>query len=113
MRFEPVEKKRLQSDDTTSYAKILHILDQNVPVVDPKAAKVVKRFKLIDGVLYQELLREGTVHDLFWVPKLLRFEDRQSCHDDRLAGHFGFRRTWDLVKKSSFGPCLHLRKAVR
>jgi hypothetical protein len=49
--------------------------------------------------------------DRLYVPAGTRLEVLKACHDDPLAGHFGFTRTLDLVTREFWWP--QLRKTVK
>ena len=54
-------------------------------------------FKLIDGIPHFQ--------DRSYIPEgPLRIEVLETCHDEKLAGHFGKRKTSELVKRKFFWP---------
>ena len=56
------------------------------------------------GIVYRRCKLRGTVVLLLVVPKDLRAEILERCHDDRVAGHLGFARTSARVGQRFWFP---------
>ncbi|UYV73901.1 hypothetical protein LAZ67_11001356, partial [Cordylochernes scorpioides] len=80
---------------------------------DPDLAKIIdnlnsgytrKEFSIIDGILYKKNYSTTGRPWLMMIPKHLRSEVMADLHDAPTAGHLGFARTYDKVKKRFYWP---------
>ncbi|UYV72103.1 hypothetical protein LAZ67_9001818 [Cordylochernes scorpioides] len=83
---------------------------------DPDLAKIIdnlnsgytrKEFSIIDGILYKKNYSTTGRPWLMMIPKHLRSEVMADLHDAPTAGHLGFARTYDKVKKRFYWPGLY------
>ncbi|UYV80731.1 hypothetical protein LAZ67_19001552, partial [Cordylochernes scorpioides] len=83
---------------------------------DPDLAKTIdnlnsgytrKEFSIIDGILYKKNYSTTGRPWLMMIPKHLRSEVMADLHDAPTAGHLGFARTYDKVKKRFYWPGLY------
>lgn len=75
----PLNSEELQAAEKY-YADILHVMDSSVKQVLHKEAKMVKLFKLIDGIIDRKFLRNNSFNDLLVTPKALRIEINEMIH---------------------------------
>ncbi|UYV78935.1 hypothetical protein LAZ67_17000317, partial [Cordylochernes scorpioides] len=84
---------------------------------DPDLAKIIdnlnsgytrKEFSIIDGTLYKKIYSTTGRPWLMMIPKHLRSEVMADLHDAPTAGHLGFARTYDKVKKRFYWPGLYI-----
>jgi Integrase zinc binding domain len=97
--------EELQREDKFC-AKQIHLLETPVGHVSAKESAEVRRYKIIDGILYRTFFRENTVRNLLCVPKSHRLEVLYSCHDDETAGHLDFEKTWNRIKNRFWWPSI-------
>ncbi|GBL59732.1 Retrovirus-related Pol polyprotein from transposon 412 [Araneus ventricosus] len=71
------------------------------------AEPVVKNFHLIDGVLCKKNFDPSGKKWLTIIPRHIRLEILQHFHDAPTAGHLGFSRTYDRIRKRFFWPGLY------
>ncbi|UYV78188.1 hypothetical protein LAZ67_16000412, partial [Cordylochernes scorpioides] len=83
---------------------------------DPDLAKIIdnlnsgytrKEFSIIDGILYKKNYSTTGRPWLMMIPKHLRSEVMADLHDAPTAGHLGFARTYDKIKKRFYWPGLY------
>ncbi|UYV82532.1 hypothetical protein LAZ67_21002703, partial [Cordylochernes scorpioides] len=83
---------------------------------DPDLAKIIdnlnsgytrKEFSIIDGILYKKNYSTTARPWLMMIPKHLRSGVMADLHDAPTAGHSGFARTYDKVKKRFYWPGLY------
>ncbi|UYV74293.1 hypothetical protein LAZ67_11002900, partial [Cordylochernes scorpioides] len=83
---------------------------------DPDLAQIIdnlnsgytrKEFSIIDGILYKKNYSTTGRPWLMMIPKHLRSEVMADLHDAPTAGHLGFARTYDKVKKRFYWPGLY------
>ncbi|UYV61011.1 K02A2.6-like [Cordylochernes scorpioides] len=83
---------------------------------DPVLAKIIdnlnsgytrKEFSIIDGIIYKKNYSTTGRPWLMMIPKHLRSEVMADLHDAPTAGHLGFARTYDKVKKRFYWPGLY------
>ncbi|UYV75949.1 hypothetical protein LAZ67_13001892, partial [Cordylochernes scorpioides] len=81
---------------------------------DPLLAKILKncedpnfkRFPIIDNILYKKNYDPIGRSWLLVVPKSLRLEVLRSLHDSPTAGHLGFAKTYDRIRRRFYWPGL-------
>ncbi|UYV75437.1 hypothetical protein LAZ67_13000274, partial [Cordylochernes scorpioides] len=87
---------------------------------DPDLAKTIdnlnsgytrKEFSIIDGILYKKNYSTTGTPWLMMIPKHIKSEVMADLHDAPTAGHLGFARTYDKVKKRFYW--LGLYRTVR
>ena len=71
-----------------------------------KAEPVTKSYNLIDGILCKKNFDPSGKIWLPVIPKHCRLEVLQYFHDAPTAGHLGFARTYDRIRKRFFWPGL-------
>lgn len=80
-------------------SKIIHAFGKEGPVT--------KSFDLIDGILCKKNFDPSGKKWLPLIPKHLRLEILQHLHDAPTAGHLGFAKTYDRIRKRFFWPGLY------
>ena len=110
-RFPPTELDgnaqvcAMQASTTTTYVGFsVEKLDMEAEQSkDPAIVKIIaelpggkslkRQFELRNGVLYRIYRLKGNRTPLLVVPKQLRLDVLEACHDDKCAGHLRFKRT--------------------
>ncbi|UYV69302.1 K02A2.6-like [Cordylochernes scorpioides] len=64
-------------------------------------------YKIIDGILYRKNYDPMGKPWLLVVPKQMRVDILREAHDAPMAGHLGFAKTYDRVRRKYFWPGLH------
>ncbi|GFY79683.1 transposon Ty3-I Gag-Pol polyprotein [Trichonephila inaurata madagascariensis] len=72
-----------------------------------KLEPVTKSFNLIDGILCKKNFDPNGRKWLPIIPKHLRLEILQHFHDASTAGHLGFSKTYDRIRKRFFWPGMY------
>ena len=75
-------------------------------VIDPskKLKRISKPFVMEDGKLFRKRMTNDGFRKTLVIPKTMRKDVLYSLHDDVTAGHLGFKKTWEKVKKRFFWP---------
>ncbi|UYV63259.1 hypothetical protein LAZ67_2003565 [Cordylochernes scorpioides] len=104
----------LENDQPSAVMSLTNVdIEQNK---DPDLAKIIdnlnsgytrKEFSIIDGILYKKNYSTTRRPWLMMIPKHLRSEVMADLHDAPTAGHLGFTRTYDKVKKRFYWPGLY------
>jgi hypothetical protein len=67
----------------------------------------IKNFRLIDGLIYRILKRQGKeIHQLV-IPKPLRSEYLMQIHDSLSGGHLGFNKSYDKLMNRYYWPGMY------
>lgn len=102
---DPAHIREEQLKDPLFYALIHHL--DGTHTASPKVAKKSRNFLLNNGILYKKnYCPDGDLH-LLAVPSSLRRCIVSSLHDDATAGHLGFYKTFDRLRKRYFWPRMY------
>ncbi len=71
---------------------------------DSKEAKKLRSEGLLEG--WEDIKQVLHYYGLPYIPKVIRSELISRHHDDLLAGHFGIKKTWELIAKKHYWPTL-------
>lgn len=104
--FDATFLRAEQLKDPTFSRLILH-LDGTTTSTDKKLLRQSRSFVLSDGVLYKRNYCPDGARLLLAVPKAIRQLVLRALHDDATAGHLGFFKTYDRVRKRYFWPRLY------
>ena len=99
--------KREQQLDTFSKAVISGLQDSSNATPDIIAVK--DQYTLsTSGLLYHiDRSRRGDTIEQLYVPASLRTTICKSIHDDTLAGHLGFKKSFDTLRLHYYWPTMH------
>ncbi|GBO16658.1 Retrovirus-related Pol polyprotein from transposon 412, partial [Araneus ventricosus] len=101
-------------DEIPTLASVTEYINEQLK--DPKlksTIKVLKRgheyqnYLLKDGVLYKKTFGPMAQQCLLVVPKELRGDILRSLHDGPTAGHLGFAKTYDRIRRKYYWPGLY------
>lgn len=73
--------------------------DQMSPITYLALRKKASKYVMKDGLLCRAITRSTDVLQLPVVPPKLRLEVMKAVHDDKRAGHFGFRKTFGRLRR--------------
>ncbi|GBN47303.1 Retrovirus-related Pol polyprotein from transposon 17.6 [Araneus ventricosus] len=105
---------RLQDDEIPTLASVTEYIKEQLK--DPKLKSIIKVLKrgdeyqnylLKDGVLYKKTFDPMGQQWLLVVPKQLRGDILRSLHDAPTAGHLGFAKTYDRIRRKYYWPGLY------
>ena len=109
------EIRDLYTDDKNYGLIYKALLDPSLPL-SPRISKTqLKRYELVDGLLYLQATLDTDL------PRLCIPDDSQirhqlisSCHDPEISGHLGFDKTYDLACRSFIWPRMvhHIKSYV-
>ncbi|UYV77154.1 hypothetical protein LAZ67_14003459 [Cordylochernes scorpioides] len=109
-----LSRSPLENDQPSAVMSITNVDIEQTK--DPDLAKIIdnlnsgytrKEFSIIDGILYKKNYSTTGRPWLMMIPKHLRSEVMADLHDAPTAGHLGFARTYDKVKKRFYWPGLY------
>ncbi|UYV84801.1 hypothetical protein LAZ67_X003569 [Cordylochernes scorpioides] len=109
-----LSRNPLESDQPSAVMSLTNVDIEQTK--DPDLAKIIdnlnsgytrKEFSIIDGILYKKNYSTTGRPWLMMIPKHLRSEVMADLHDAPTAGHLGFARTYDQVKKRFYWPGLY------
>ncbi|GBN14123.1 Transposon Ty3-I Gag-Pol polyprotein [Araneus ventricosus] len=101
-------------DEIPTLASVTEYIKEQLK--DPKLKSIIKVLKrgdeyqnylLKDGVLYKESFDPMGQQWLLVVPKQLRGDILRSLHDAPTAGHLGFAKTYDRIRRKYYWPVLY------
>ncbi|UYV79989.1 K02A2.6-like [Cordylochernes scorpioides] len=78
-----------------------------VGIREKLANENLKGYQMIEGVLYKKNYDPEGKPWLLVVPKQMRHEILKDVHDTPMAGHLGFAKTYDRVRKRFYWPGLY------
>ncbi|UYV73997.1 hypothetical protein LAZ67_11001769 [Cordylochernes scorpioides] len=81
--------------------------DQITKIIQGSQSKGDGVFKLIEGILYRKNYDPMGKMWLLVVPKQMRIDILREAHDSPMAGHLGFAKTYDRVRKKYFWPGMY------
>ncbi|UYV82343.1 hypothetical protein LAZ67_21001753, partial [Cordylochernes scorpioides] len=81
--------------------------DQITKIIQGSQSKGDGDFKLIEGILYRKNYDPMGKMWLLVVPKQMRINILREAHDSPMAGHLGFAKTYDRVRKKYFWPGMY------
>ncbi|UYV66666.1 K02A2.6-like [Cordylochernes scorpioides] len=109
-----LSRSPLENDQPSAVMSLTNVdIEQNK---DPDLARIIdylnsgytrKEFSIIDGILYKKNYSTTRRPWLMMIPKHLRSEVIADLHDALTAGHLGFARTYNKVKKRFYWPGLY------
>ncbi|UYV74416.1 hypothetical protein LAZ67_11003491, partial [Cordylochernes scorpioides] len=119
--------KRHQDADCLSRSPLPQSSEDNIPELssitdirkeqrsDVQTKKIIQEidsksesgYKIIDGILYRKNYDPMGKPWLLVVPKQMRVDILREAHDAPMAGHLGFVKTYDRVRRKYFWPGLH------
>ncbi|UYV79893.1 hypothetical protein LAZ67_18000997, partial [Cordylochernes scorpioides] len=119
--------KRHQDADCLSRSPLPQSSEDNIPELysitdirkeqrrDVQTKKIIQEidsksesgYKIIDGILYRKNYDPMGKPWLLVVPKQMRVDILREAHDAPMAGHLGFAKTYDRVRRKYFWPGLH------
>lgn len=103
--YDPAHIREEQLKDP-QLSRLIHHLE-GTHTTTPKIANKSRNFLLDNGILYkQNYCPDGDPH-LLAVPSSLRRCLLTSLHDDPTAGHLGFYKTFDRLRKRYFWPRMY------
>ncbi|UYV79051.1 K02A2.6-like [Cordylochernes scorpioides] len=76
-------------------------------ISQPSLTKQDNKFKIVKGILYRKNYDPTGQPLLLVVPRHLRMEILSDLHDAPTAGHLGFAKTYDRVKRRFYWPGLY------
>ncbi|UYV79019.1 hypothetical protein LAZ67_17000657, partial [Cordylochernes scorpioides] len=118
--------KRHQDADCLSRSPLPQSNEDNIPELssitdirkeqrsDVQTKKIIQEidsesgYKIIDGILYRKNYDPMGKPWLLVVPKQMRVDILREAHDAPMAGHLGFAKTYDRVRRKYFWPGLHI-----
>ncbi|UYV66998.1 hypothetical protein LAZ67_4003622, partial [Cordylochernes scorpioides] len=80
---------------------------QTKKIIQEIDSKSESGYKIIDGILYRKNYDPMGKPWLLVVPKQMRVDILREAHDAPMAGHLGFAKTYDRVRRKYFWPGLH------
>ncbi|UYV72292.1 K02A2.6-like [Cordylochernes scorpioides] len=80
---------------------------QTKKIIQEIDSKSESGYKIIDGILYRKNYDPMGKPWLLVVPKQMRIDILREAHDAPMAGHLGFAKTYDRVRRKYFWPGLH------
>ncbi|GBN90327.1 Retrovirus-related Pol polyprotein from transposon TNT 1-94 [Araneus ventricosus] len=101
-------------DEIPTLASVTEYIKEQLK--DPKLKSIIKVLKrgdeyqnylLKDGVLYKKTVDPMGQQWLLVVPKQLRGDILRSLHDAPTAGHLGFAKTYDRIRRKYYWPGLY------
>ncbi|UYV72561.1 hypothetical protein LAZ67_9003705, partial [Cordylochernes scorpioides] len=119
--------KRHQDADCLSRSPLPQSNEDNIPELssitdigkeqrsDVQTKKIIQEidyksesgYKIIDGILYRKNYDPMGKPWLLVVPKQMRVDILSEAHDAPMAGHLGFAKTYDRIRRKYFWPGLH------
>lgn len=109
LSLSPVSLPLLQEYqlEDPDFSAIIRHINGTAPSSDRKFQRKCKNFILLDATLYKRNFEPEGQRQLLAVPRNLRNQILQSLHDDPTAGHLGFYKTYDRVRRRYFWPRLY------
>lgn len=86
---------------------LIHHLDGSYHSLDRKFVHKCAHFALRDGMLYRKNYSSEGARYLLFILSHLRKDVLVSLHDDPTAGHLGFFKTYERVRRRYFWPRLY------
>ncbi|UYV65155.1 K02A2.6-like [Cordylochernes scorpioides] len=80
---------------------------QTKKIIQEIDSKSESGYKIIDGILYRKNYDPMGKPWLLVVPKQMRVDILSEAHDAPMAGHLGFAKTYDRIRRKYFWPGLH------
>lgn len=104
-----------QQREDAELRPLIDFLQGHTTTVPKTFARGLSSFGLRSGVLYKRNFASSGSNYLLVIPRLLRNEILQACHDEPSAGHFGYARTLARIKQRYYWPKLSatVRQYVR
>ncbi|UYV84117.1 hypothetical protein LAZ67_X001223 [Cordylochernes scorpioides] len=104
----------LLSDISKEQEKDPYITGIIKEISQPSPAKKDNKFQVVNGILYRKNYDPTGLPLLLVIPRHLRMEILGDLHDAPTAGHLGFAKTYDRIRRRFFWPGMYrsVRKYV-
>lgn len=110
----PIEGENFSSEEMNVLSSFKNIMEEQmkdanlVEIMKSKRTDTVKtNYELVDGILCKKNFDPDGKMWLPLIPKHLRKDILQYFHDSLTAGHLGFARTYDRIRKRFYWPGLY------
>ncbi|UYV70237.1 hypothetical protein LAZ67_7002256 [Cordylochernes scorpioides] len=97
----------LLSDISKEQEKDLYITGIIKEISQPSPAKKDNKFEVVNGILYRKNYDPTGLPLLLVIPRHLRMEILGDLHDAPTAGHLGFAKTYDRIRRRFYWPGMY------